>query len=202
MGRFSQFSLALLLAGSATAGVAQVAHPDRWPAAKSVGLVDAATEAKVTALMQQMTLEEKIGQMIQADIGSIKPEDLRRYPLGSILAGGSSPPLGSPDRSPAAAWVATSRAFNAVALEKRAGHVAIPLMFGVDAVHGDNNVVGATLFPRSCVASARSPPRRPPRPGSTGRSVRPWRCRRTIAGAAPMRAIRRTRRWSPPMPAR
>ncbi|MBW6529241.1 exo 1,3/1,4-beta-D-glucan glucohydrolase [Sphingomonas sp. RRHST34] len=158
MGRFSQISLALLLAGSATAGIAQVAHPDRWPAAKSVGLVDAATEAKVTALMKQMTLEEKIGQMIQADIGSIKPEDLRRYPLGSILAGGSSPPLGSPDRSPAAAWVATSRAFNAVALEKRAGHVAIPLMFGVDAVHGDNNVVGATLFPHNSALGAMRDP--------------------------------------------
>lgn len=158
MRRFSQISLALLLAGSATAGVAQVAHPDRWPAAKSVGLVDAATEAKVTALMKQMTLEEKIGQMIQADIGSIKPEDLRRYPLGSILAGGSSPPLGSPDRSPAAAWVATSRAFNAVALEKRAGHVAIPLMFGVDAVHGDNNVVGATLFPHNSALGAMRDP--------------------------------------------
>ncbi|MBB3475507.1 glycoside hydrolase family 3 protein [Sphingomonas sp. BK345] len=158
MGRFSQFSLALLLAGSASAGVAQVAHPDRWPAAKSIGLVDAATEAKVTALMKQMTLEEKIGQMIQADIGSIKPEDLRRYPLGSILAGGSSPPLGSPDRSPAAAWVATSRAFNAVALEQRAGHVAIPLMFGVDAVHGDNNVVGATLFPHNSALGAMRDP--------------------------------------------
>ncbi len=158
MGRFSQISLALLLAGGATAGVAQVAHPERWPAAKSVGLVDAATEAKVTALMQRMTLEEKIGQMIQADIGSIKPEDLRRYPLGSILAGGSSPPLGSPDRSPAAAWVATSRAFNAVALEQRAGHVAIPLMFGVDAVHGDNNVVGATLFPHNSALGATRDP--------------------------------------------
>ncbi|MBY9061967.1 exo 1,3/1,4-beta-D-glucan glucohydrolase [Sphingomonas yunnanensis] len=158
MGRFSQFSLALLLAGSASAGVAQVAHPERWPVAKSVGLVDAATEAKVTALMKRMTLEEKIGQMIQADIGAIKPEDLRRYPLGSILAGGSSPPLGSPDRSPAAAWVATSRAFNAVALEQRAGHVAIPLMFGVDAVHGDNNVVGATLFPHNSALGAMRDP--------------------------------------------
>ncbi|MGK6323751.1 glycoside hydrolase family 3 N-terminal domain-containing protein [Sphingomonas sp. DT-51] len=158
MGRFSHITLALLLGAGATAGVAQVAHPARWPAAKSVGLVDAATEAKVTALMRRMTLEEKIGQMIQADIGSITPEDLRRYPLGSILAGGSSPPLGSPDRSPAAAWVATSRAFNAVALEQRAGHVAIPLMFGVDAVHGDNNVVGATLFPHNSALGAMRDP--------------------------------------------
>lgn len=158
MKRWARVALAGWLATVAGTAPAQVAHPDRWPVAKSPGLVDPATEAKVTALMRTMSLEEKIGQMIQADIGSIKPEDLRRYPLGSILAGGSSPPLGSPDRSPAAAWVATSRAFNAVAMEKRAGHNAIPLMFGVDAVHGDNNVVGATLFPHNSALGAMHDP--------------------------------------------
>ena len=142
-------------AGDAAAGVA---HPDRWPAAHSRGLVDAAAEAKVTALMAKMSVAEKVGQMIQADIGSITPDDLRRYPLGSILAGGSSPPLGSPDRSAAGPWIATSKAFEAVAAEQRAGHVAIPLMFGVDAVHGNNNVVGATLFPHNSALGAAHDP--------------------------------------------
>ncbi|MDP1026718.1 glycoside hydrolase family 3 N-terminal domain-containing protein [Sphingomonas sp. KR1UV-12] len=158
MKGFHAAVLATLLAGSATAALAQdatsVAHPDRWPQAKSQGLIDPATEAKVTALLARLTLEEKVGQMIQADIGSITPEDLRRYPLGSILAGGSSPPIGAPDRSPAGPWIATSRAFNAVALQPRAGHTAIPLMFGVDAVHGNNNVVGATLFPHNSALGA------------------------------------------------
>ncbi|MDE0878100.1 MAG: glycoside hydrolase family 3 C-terminal domain-containing protein [Sphingomonas bacterium] len=131
------------------AAMAQVADPARWPAAKSPGLIDSATEAKVAALMKRLSLEEKVGQMIQADIGAITPEDLRRYPLGSILAGGSSPPIDHPDRSPVAPWVETSRAFNAVAMAPRAGHVAIPLMFGVDAVHGNNNIVGASLFPHN-----------------------------------------------------
>jgi beta-glucosidase len=81
------------------------AHPAAWPAAKSQGLVDPATEAFVDGLLAKMTLEEKVGQMIQADIASIKPEDLKTYPLGSILAGGSSPPLGAPDRSPKEPWV-------------------------------------------------------------------------------------------------
>ncbi|WP_066826338.1 glycoside hydrolase family 3 protein [Sphingomonas mali] len=135
-----------------------IANPALWPAAKSRGLVNPATEAKITALMAKMTIEEKIGQMIQADIGSIKPEDLRKYPLGSILAGGSSPPLGSPDRSPQAPWVATSRAFAAVANEARADHVAIPLMFGIDAVHGNSNVVGATLFPHNIGLGAADDP--------------------------------------------
>lgn len=141
-----------------TVPAAAQAHPDRWPAAKSQGLIDPKTEAFVTQLMAGMTLEEKIGQMIQGDIGSVTPDDLRKYPLGSILAGGSSPPLGAPDRSPAAPWIATSRAFNAVALEKRAGHTPIPLMFGVDAVHGNNNIVGATLFPHNSALGAAHDP--------------------------------------------
>ena len=158
MRRIGHTAMAAVLCAVTAAATAQVAHPDRWPAAHSPGLIDQATEAKVTALMKRMSPEEKVGQMIQADIGSIKPEDLRRYPLGSILAGGSSPPLGQPDRSPAAAWVATSRAFNAVAMEQRAGHNAIPLMFGVDAVHGNNNVVGATIFPHNSALGAMHDP--------------------------------------------
>src|SRR3546814_8127261 len=103
-------------------------------------------------------LREKVGQMIQADTASIKPEDLRKYPLGSILAGGNSPPPGAPDRSPASAWVATARAFHAVAMEKRDGHDAIPIMFGIDAVHGNSNVVGATIFPHNSALGAMHDP--------------------------------------------
>lgn len=166
MGRAYRAMLGAALCGTAIAATAQEstqtvageAHPALWPKAKSQGLIDAATEAKVTALMVRMSIEEKVGQMIQADIGAITPEDLRRYPLGSILAGGSSPPIGSPDRSPAAPWIATSRAFNAVAMEQRPGHVTIPLMFGVDAVHGNNNIVGATIFPHNiALGAARDP---------------------------------------------
>ncbi|MBA1041474.1 1,4-beta-D-glucan glucohydrolase, partial [Escherichia coli] len=71
------------------------AHPGLWPhAASPAAMTDRATEAFVTELMSRMTLEEKVGQTIQADIGSIKPEDLLTYPLGSILAGGNSSPGG------------------------------------------------------------------------------------------------------------
>jgi beta-glucosidase len=153
--------LALGMALAAQGAQAQVpaqAHPELWPRSHSTGLVDPATEQRITALMARMTLEEKIGQMIQADIASITPEDLRRYPLGSILAGGSSPPLGAPDRSPAAPWLASARAFDAVAQEKREGHTPIPLIIGIDAVHGNNNVVGATLFPHNSALGAMHDP--------------------------------------------
>lgn len=149
LGGVSTISLAQDVVWEPESLPASTAHPDRWPAAKSQGLVDAATEARITTLMSRMSLREKVGQMIQGDTASITPDDLRAYPLGSILAGGSSPPLGSPDRSPVGPWLATTRAFDAVAMEKRADHVPIPLLFGIDAVHGNNNVVGATLFPHN-----------------------------------------------------
>lgn len=159
MRRVGYWAVAALMGMVASGTAAQVADPARWPEAKSpAALVNAKTEAKITALLAKLSLEEKIGQMIQADTASITPEDLRTYPLGSILAGGSSPPIGAPDRSPAAPWVATSRAFNAVALEQRPGHVPIPLMFGIDAVHGNNNVVGATIFPHNSALGAMRDP--------------------------------------------
>lgn len=126
-----------------------IAHPDLWPKARSQGLVDAGTEKFVADLMARMSLEEKVGQMIQADISSIKPSDLREYPLGSILAGGSTAPLSGEDRAPASAWIETARAFREASLEARPGRVTIPILFGIDAVHGNNNVVGATLFPHN-----------------------------------------------------
>jgi beta-glucosidase len=126
-----------------------VADPAKWPAATNPGLIDPETEKFVTDLMAKMTLEEKIGQMVQGDIGNLKPEDLRTYPLGSILAGGNSPPLNGNDRSPQKDWVDTARAFRAVAMEKRGNHAPIPLIFGIDAVHGNANVVGATIFPHN-----------------------------------------------------
>lgn len=135
-----------------------LAHPANWPEARSRGLIDPATEARITRILASLSLEEKIGQMIQADTASITPEDLRRYPLGSILAGGSSPPIGAPDRSGAAPWLATVRAFSQVAREQRPGHVPIPIMFGIDAVHGNNNVVGATLFPHNSALGAAHDP--------------------------------------------
>jgi len=116
--------------------------------------MDEATEALVTEFLARMSLEEKVGQVIQADIASITPADLREFPLGAILAGGNSPPLGGDERAPAQAWVQTARAFRAVALEARAGHVPIPILFGIDAVHGNSHVTGATIFPHNIALGA------------------------------------------------
>ncbi len=118
-----------------------------WPAAASPpSITDAETEAFITELMSRMTLEEKVGQTIQADISAITPEDLAEYPLGSILAGGNSEPRGDA-YAPAQAWLDLAVAFREAAAGR--GGAAIPLIFGIDAVHGHNNVVGATIFPHN-----------------------------------------------------
>lgn len=131
------------------APAAATAHLELWPKAHSTGLVDPQTEAEITKLMAQMSLREKVGQMIQPSIASMKPEELREYPVGSILGGGNDPPLSGNDRGPASDWVATARAFRAISIEKRPGHVPIPVIFGMDSVHGNSNVLGATIFPHN-----------------------------------------------------
>ncbi|HWE47590.1 MAG TPA: glycoside hydrolase family 3 protein, partial [Caulobacteraceae bacterium] len=143
------FGASLFHVGAALAAAAPAVHPELWPAAHSPpALTDPETEATVSALLAKMSLEEKVGQVIQADITAIKPEDLKTYPLGSVLAGGNSGP-GGDDRASAKAWLEMIRAYHAAALERRTGHAPIPLMFGLDAVHGDNNIPGATIFPHN-----------------------------------------------------
>lgn len=130
--------------------------PAAWPAAASpVAMTDVESMAFVEGILARMTLEEKVGQVIQADIGSITPEDLQAYPLGSILAGGNSAPGGN-ERANAQAWVDLARQFRAAAAARPGAR--IPLLFGIDAVHGHNNVVGATLFPHNIgLGAARNP---------------------------------------------
>src|SRR6188508_1501489 len=79
-------------------------HPELWPSPKWPFDKDAALEEKIAALLKKMTVEEKVGQVIQGDICCIKPEDMKQYHLGSILAGGGSSPGGN-ERAPAAEWL-------------------------------------------------------------------------------------------------
>ncbi|MBD3831745.1 MAG: exo 1,3/1,4-beta-D-glucan glucohydrolase [Brevundimonas sp.] len=158
----SAIALAAVLAGcvsaspSAAENIGAQADPAVWPRAASPrAITDARTEAMIDGLLARMTLEEKVGQIVQADIASITPEDLALYPIGSILAGGNSSPEGN-ERAPLEDWVALSRAFRAAAAARSGA--AVPLMFGIDAVHGHNNIVGATLFPHNIgLGAARDP---------------------------------------------
>jgi len=125
-------------------------QPGLWPApAHSAGFRQADVEALVDRLLASMTLEEKVGQMIQADIASITPAQLRQYKLGSILAGGGAAP-GDDVRTTPKAWFDLTNAFFSASLETgNAAHRAIPIIFGIDAVHGNAKIVGATIFPHN-----------------------------------------------------
>ena len=129
-----------------TVAPAARAHPAAWPAARSpAAITDAATEQAITALLARMTVEQKVGQVVQGDISSVTPADLARYPLGSILAGGNSGPYGD-ERADAATWAKLVQDYRAASLKAGAG---VPILFGVDAVHGHSNVPGATIFPHN-----------------------------------------------------
>jgi beta-glucosidase len=124
-----------------------------WPAVQPAKL-DPSTEDFVSGLLQKMSLEEKIGQMIQADIASITPAELTQYKLGSILAGGNAAPGNNPHTTPQA-WLDLTDAFYRAALTTNASeHQAIPIIFGVDAVHGNSKIVGATIFPHNVALGA------------------------------------------------
>ncbi|HCO45207.1 MAG TPA: 1,4-beta-D-glucan glucohydrolase, partial [Erythrobacter sp.] len=116
-----------------------------------------AGEARVQAILARMTLEQKVGQIIQADIASVTPEDVRRYRLGSVLNGGNSGP-GGDDLAPAQDWLALADAFYEASMDVGPGEPAIPIVWGTDAVHGHSNIVGATIFPHNVgLGAARDP---------------------------------------------
>jgi beta-glucosidase len=163
--KFIAASFALSLSGCVSPnGIAQPvvsvtpnakADPANWPAAASPKtLTSTATEDAISATLKQMSLEQKVGQLVQGDISAITPADLARYPLGSILAGGNSGPYGD-ERASAAKWAQLVREYQEASRNSGAG---IPVLFGVDAVHGHSNLPGATIFPHNIgLGAARDP---------------------------------------------
>ena len=149
---------------------AAVASPANTPAAAALSTDDAQPNAssvpdatavhpavatsvddRVEALLAQMTLAEKIGQMTQVEKNSITPKDVTRYFIGSVLSGGG----GSPPRNTPEDWLAMVSGFQEAALSTRLG---IPLLYGVDAVHGTAAVVDATVFPQNVGLGAADDP--------------------------------------------
>ncbi len=114
---------------------------------------DLPTGKRVADLLGRMTLDEKIGQMTQTERAAVfdDPTLIAEWQVGSVLSGGGSTPPGNTPE----AWVAMVNTFQAQALTTRLG---IPLIYGVDAVHGHGNVFGATVFPHNIgLGSTRDP---------------------------------------------
>ncbi len=97
-------------------------------------------DVRSASLLAAMTMDEKIGQMTQLEKGSVDPAGVASLLLGSVLSGGG----GAPPQNDAAGWYAMVKGYQDAALSTRLG---IPILYGVDAVHGNNNVIGATIFP-------------------------------------------------------
>jgi beta-glucosidase len=114
-------------------------------------------EQAAKALLTTLSLEQKVGQMIQGEIAHVTPDDLRKYGLGSVLNGGGSFPGGEKNAS-IDDWLALADAFYQASIDTTEGSAGIPVIWGTDAVHGHNNVVGATLFPHNIGLGAAGDP--------------------------------------------
>jgi len=147
-------ALGLLLLAACASGPKPEIRPQDWPAVTPGIARDAGIEARVEALLGAMPLEQKVGQVIQGDINSLSPEDAAAAKLGSVLAGGNSGPRGFQQPS-AAPWATGPEWLDYADRIWEANRAAagpgpfIPILFGIDAVHGHNNVIGATLFPHN-----------------------------------------------------
>ena len=129
---------------------------DLWPETHSPAVAPE-VEKDVEALLKKMTLAEKVGQIMQPEIQSITPEEVREYHIGSVLNGGGSIP-GRKENAGPDDWLALADAFWEASMDTRDGGTAIPVFWGTDAVHGNGNLTGATLFPHNIGLGASSDP--------------------------------------------
>jgi beta-glucosidase len=132
------------------------ARPEVWPTIDPLPL-DPQVEARIDTLLSQMTLEQKVGQTIQADSGAVTPEQVRDYRLGSVLSGGNSAP-GPLPYADAQTWLDAADAYFNASLEADGVEVAIPIIWGIDAVHGHANLRGAVIFPHNIGLGAANNP--------------------------------------------
>jgi beta-glucosidase len=142
----SVLALAVAFALPAIAAPAAAQLSD-WPAPKSAIAKDAKLEARVAEIVSKMTLAQKIGQMTQAEIKTATPDDVKRYYLGSVLNGGGSWPNNN-KHATAADWLALANAYYDASMATDMA-IKVPVIWGIDAVHGNNNVVGATIYPHN-----------------------------------------------------
>ncbi|CAK9326972.1 unnamed protein product [Citrullus colocynthis] len=102
---------------------------------------NAAVEDRIKDLLSRLSLNEKVGQMTQVERGVATPSALEDLAIGSVLNGGGSPPF---DGALSLDWAKMIDGFQSLALQSRLG---IPIIYGIDAVHGNSNVIGANHFP-------------------------------------------------------
>ncbi|RJG23948.1 glycoside hydrolase family 3 protein [Massilia cavernae] len=118
-----------------------------WPRVNSAIGKDAALEARAARIVAAMTLQQKVGQMTQPEIKQITPAQVSQYYIGSVLNGGGSWPNGN-KYATAAEWLALAERYHEASMATDMAY-KVPVIWGIDAIHGNSNVYGATLFPHN-----------------------------------------------------
>lgn len=144
-----------MIAITSGAAVAQTAAPAPapapaapWPHVGSPLAPNPAMEARITTLLAAMSDEDKVAQIVQPDLASVSVAEMHQYHFGSILNGGNSGPNGN-DKAPAPEWLAFADSAWEAIMKRDDGRPAIPPIWGIDAVHGHANIIGATIFPQN-----------------------------------------------------
>lgn len=143
--------------GSSSSSGGSLVHPE-WPEAQSVIPQDKAIEDAITALIAKMSVEQKVGQIIQTEIASVTPAEVKQYHLGSVLNGGGGWPDGNNKYATPQAWLAAADAYYAASTDTSGGDLGIPIIWGTDAVHGQNKLGMATIFPHNIGVGAANDP--------------------------------------------
>uniref|UniRef100_UPI00404B4CAB glycoside hydrolase family 3 N-terminal domain-containing protein n=1 Tax=Fulvivirga sp. TaxID=1931237 RepID=UPI00404B4CAB len=131
-------------------------HPEEWRVIKPLPL-DPAIEAQIDEILPKLTVEQKVGQVIQADSESITPEEVKKYRIGSVLSGGNSAP-GPLSYSDTKTWLEMADKYYNASIDAEGVEVAIPSIWGIDAVHGHANLKGAIIFPHNVGLGAMNNP--------------------------------------------
>ncbi len=184
----------LLLAGCASPPLAPRTMPSAeagaWPQ-RGARPLDPAMERRIAGIVAGMSLEQKVGQMTQPDIRNITSREVSQYHIGSVLNGGGAWPNNNKAAS-VAEWADQAVAYTQARVVTDGG-VTIPVIWGTDAVHGHNNVRGATLFPHNIGLGAANDPDLMRRIGrATAQQVRATGITWVFA---PTVAVGQNRRW-------
>lgn len=149
-GSATQLTAAEPTDGAAPAGRPKAASTDlqAWPQLAPALPKDPALEGRISAMLATMTDAQKVAQLIQPDIRWLSVAQMRQYGFGSFLNGGGAFPNDN-KAAGAADWLALADAMYDAAMDDSEDGIAIPPLWGTDAVHGHNNVRGATVFPHN-----------------------------------------------------
>ena len=150
------FSLSMSLASCSAEDVSEAITKDAkaspvtqqsvelWPASK---IKIPSDETRINKILDSMSVEDKVGQLIMAEIRNVTPEEVKRYRLGGILNGGGA--IYNNKYATANDWVELADTYYQASIDRDDNAPKIPVIWGTDAVHGHSNVVGATIFPHN-----------------------------------------------------